>query len=51
MGSVTEQVVAVHKEDEPVLQKFFADRTREAIASGTRNGTARRFLQERAADK
>ena len=45
MGSVTEQVVAVHKEDEAVLQKFFVDRARAAIAEGTKDGTAQRFLR------
>jgi hypothetical protein len=45
MGSVTEQVVAVHKEDEAVLQKFFVDRARAAIAAATQDGTAQRFLQ------
>ena len=50
MGSVTEQVVAVHKEDEPILQKFIADRTRAAIQAGTQNGTAQRYLQQRASE-
>ncbi|HLH43371.1 MAG TPA: cytochrome c [Bryobacteraceae bacterium] len=50
MGSVTEQVVAVHKEDEPVLQKFLAERTRAAIQAGMRNGTAQRYLQQRASE-
>ena len=45
MGSVTEQVVAVHKEDEAALQKFFVDRARAAIAEGTKDGTAQRFLR------
>jgi hypothetical protein len=49
MGSVTAQVVAVHKEDEPVLQKFFAERTQQAIQRGIQNGTARRLAQERQA--
>jgi hypothetical protein len=47
MGSVTLQVVAVHKQDEPVLQQFFADRVRAAIAAGMQNGTGRRVAQER----
>ena len=50
MGSVTEQVVAVHKEDEPTLQKFLTDRTRAAIQAGTQNGTAQRYLQQRASE-
>lgn len=50
MGSVTEQVVAVHTEDEPTLQKFLADRTRAAIQAGTQNGTAQRYLQQRASE-
>jgi hypothetical protein len=47
MGSVTLQVVAVRKQDEPVLQQFFADRVRAAISAGMQNGTARRVAQER----
>jgi hypothetical protein len=47
MGSVTVQIVAVHKQDEPVLQQFFADRVRAAISVGMQNGTARRVAQER----
>jgi mono/diheme cytochrome c family protein len=50
MGSVTEQVVAVHKEDELALQKFLADRTRAAIQAGMQNGTAQRYLQQRASE-
>jgi mono/diheme cytochrome c family protein len=48
MGSVTAQIVAVHKEDEPVLQKFLADRTQTAIQAGMQNGTAQRYLKQRA---
>ena len=51
MGSVTAQVVAVHKEDEAVLQQFFADRTRAAIQRGVQNGTAQRIAQERQAER
>jgi hypothetical protein len=47
MGSVTVQIVAVHKQDEPVLQQFFADRVRAAISAGMQNGTGRRVAQER----
>jgi hypothetical protein len=47
MGSVTVQVVAVHKEDEPVLQQFFNARARTAISQGVQNGTARYYQQER----
>jgi hypothetical protein len=47
MGSVTLQVVAVHKQDEPVLQQFFADRVRAAISVGLQNGTVRRVSQQR----
>ncbi|HEY6346181.1 MAG TPA: cytochrome c [Bryobacteraceae bacterium] len=47
MGSVTLQIVAVHKQDEPVLQQFFADRVRAAISVGMQNGTARRVAQQR----
>jgi hypothetical protein len=47
MGSVTLQIVAVHKQDEPVLQQFFADRVRAAISAGVQNGTARRVAQQR----
>lgn len=49
MGSVTLQVVTVRKEDEPVLQQALAERTRAAIRKGMQNGTAQRYLQERAA--
>jgi len=51
MGSVTMQVVAVHKEDEPVLQKFFTERTQEAIQAGIQNGTAKRFMQQHQAER
>jgi hypothetical protein len=51
MGSVTVQVVAVRKEDEAALQKFFTERTQAAIQAGIENGTARRFLQQRAAEQ
>jgi hypothetical protein len=47
MGSVTLQVVAVHKQDEPILQQFFADRVQAAITAGVQNGTARRVAQQR----
>lgn len=49
MGSVTMQVVAVHKEDEAVLQQALADRGRAALRKGVQDGTAARFQQERAA--
>lgn len=49
MGSVTLQVVAVHKEDEAVLQHALADRARAALRKGVQDGTAARFQQERAA--
>lgn len=49
MGSVTMQVVAVHKEDEAVLQQALADRARAALRKGVQDGTAARFQQERAA--
>ena len=49
MGSVTLQVVAVHKEDEGVLQQALADRARAALRKGIQDGTAARFQQERAA--
>ena len=49
MGSVTVQIVAVHKEDEQVLQQFFAARVRDAIAKGVQNGTALYYQQERSA--
>ena len=49
MGSVTLQVVAVHKEDEAVLQQALADRARAALRKGVQDGTAARFQQERAA--
>ena len=49
MGSVTVLAVAAHKEDEPVLQQFLADRLRVAVAAGVRNGTAQRFQQQRQA--
>ena len=48
MGSVTAQIIVVHKEDEPALQKFFAERTQAAIQRGIENGTAQRALRERA---
>jgi hypothetical protein len=51
MGSVTAQVVAVNKEDEPVLQKFFADRAQAALQRGMQNGTAQRYMKERAAER
>lgn len=49
MGSVTLQVVAVHKEEEGVLQQALADRARAALRKGIQDGTAARFQQERAA--
>lgn len=47
MGSVTLQVVAVHKEDEPALQQALADRARAALRRGVQDGTALRFQRER----
>ncbi len=49
MGSVTVQIVARNKEDEPVLQQFFGKRLREAIAHGMQDGTAKRFQEQQAA--
>jgi hypothetical protein len=51
MGSVTLQAVAVHKEDEPEVQKFFGDRMRSAIAAGLKDGTARRYMEEQQASQ
>jgi hypothetical protein len=51
MGSVTLQAVAVHKEDELVVQKFLGERMRSAIAAGLKDGTGRRFLEEQRASQ
>jgi hypothetical protein len=45
MGTVTVQMVAVNKEDEPVVQQFLAERTQKAIQGGIRNGTVQRLRQ------
>ncbi len=42
MGSVTLQATAVRKEDEPVLQQYFAERLRSAIGRGMQDGTLKR---------
>ena len=49
MGSVTLQVLAVHKEDEAALQQALNDRARAALRKGVQDGTAARFQQEQAA--
>lgn len=49
MGAVTLQVVAVRKEDEAVLQQALTARVRAAIRQGVQDGTAQRYMQERAA--
>jgi hypothetical protein len=51
MGSVTLQAIAVHKEDEPELQRFFANRLRAAIQRGVQDGTAKRMLEEQQASR
>jgi hypothetical protein len=48
MGSVSLQVLAVHKEDEATLQQALNDRARAALRKGVQDGTAARFQQERA---
>jgi hypothetical protein len=40
-------VQCVRAEDEPVLQKIFADRVRGTIGRATANGTLRRYLEQR----
>src|SRR5262245_61127253 len=47
MGSVIMAVQCEHAEDEPVLQKAFAERNRATVARATGNGTLRRFLEQR----
>jgi hypothetical protein len=49
MGSVILAVQCVRAEDEPVLRRALADRSRAAIAEATRNGTLQYYLQERRA--
>jgi hypothetical protein len=51
MGSVTLQAIAVHKEDEPALQQFFANRMRAAVQLGVQNGTAKRLQEEQQASQ
>lgn len=47
MGSVLMTVQCARVEDEPVLQKMFADRVRATIARATANGTLKRYLDQR----
>jgi len=47
MGSVIIAVQCQQKEDEPVLQKAFADRLRATIARARANGTLQRYLEQR----
>jgi hypothetical protein len=47
MGSVSMTVQCQHVEDEPVLQKVFADRVRATIAKANQDGTLKRFLEQR----
>ncbi|HYT74702.1 MAG TPA: hypothetical protein VEL79_08140 [Vicinamibacterales bacterium] len=48
MGSVIMAVQCVRVEDEPVLQKAFADRVRATIARAQADGTLKRYLAQRA---
>jgi hypothetical protein len=47
MGSVTVAVQAVRKEDEAALQQLAGDRTRAAIGRAMRDGTLKRFQEQR----
>jgi hypothetical protein len=47
MGSVVLAAQALRAEDEPVLQRALAERTRAAIGRAAANGTLQRVLQER----
>jgi len=47
MGSVNLAVQCQRAEDEPVLQRAFAERTRAAIGRATENGTLKRFMEQR----
>src|SRR4051812_36660836 len=47
MGSVGMTVQCQRVEDEPALQKVFAERVRATIAKASANGTLKRFLDER----
>jgi hypothetical protein len=51
MGSVTLQAIAVHKEDEPAVQRFLADRMRAAIQRGIQDGTGKRMLEQQRASQ
>ena len=46
MGSVNLMLVAERKEDEAAFQRAITERARAAVAQGTRDGTARRLLEQ-----
>jgi hypothetical protein len=47
MGSVSLAVQCQRAEDEPIVQRVFAERLRATIAKATENGTLKRFLEQR----
>jgi mono/diheme cytochrome c family protein len=47
MGSVVLAAQALRQEDEPILQRALAQRTRAAVTQASTNGTLQRVLQER----
>jgi mono/diheme cytochrome c family protein len=51
MGSVSVQMVAARKEDEPALQEVMAERLRKAIATGMQDGTLRHLREEQQASR